>query len=80
MSRIVHRPISVSRWDDDEPLIFLDRDEMHEVRLVLDRWMEMGWWWLGEGERKMLRVWTDRQALFDLELDNQQWYIYKTWD
>ncbi|EJY55267.1 hypothetical protein URH17368_2007 [Alicyclobacillus hesperidum URH17-3-68] len=47
---------------------------------VIDRWFEMGCWWLGEGERKMMRVWTEDGGLMDLEEDAGQWFIYKVWD
>ncbi|WAH40807.1 DUF6504 family protein [Alicyclobacillus fastidiosus] len=80
MSRIVRRPVAVCKWRDEEPEAFVDHDEVHTILEVLDRWMEMGDWWQGEGERKMLRVWTDHNALLELECTRQAWYIYKVWD
>ncbi|WAH35785.1 DUF6504 family protein [Alicyclobacillus dauci] len=80
MSRIVRRPVAVYRWNGDEPQVFSDRDTQHTVVEVLDRWVEMGNWWQGEGERQMIRVWTNLNALLELELEGGQWYIYKAWD
>lgn len=61
-------------------MAFVDHDEVHTILEVLDRWLEMGDWWQGEGERTMLRVWTDRNAMLELECTSQAWYIYKVWD
>jgi len=80
VSRIVRRPIAVSRWCDGEPLAFQDQEVVRVIVDVIDRWFEMGCWWLGEGERKMMRVWTEDGGLMDLEEDAGQWFIYKVWD
>ena len=80
MTRIVSRPIAVKQWRNHEPLSFVDGEETHVILNVLDRWMEMGDWWNGEGERQMIRVWTNQSALFDLECTSGQWFIYKVWD
>lgn len=80
MSRMIHRLIVVHEWYEDEPRCFSNLDERHTVVEVIDRWMEMGNWWQGEGERKMMCVWTDKNALFELEQEGRQWLIYKTWD
>jgi hypothetical protein len=53
---------------------------VHEVREVIDRWLEMGNWWEGEGSRKLLRVLTEENFVFDLEGTGQGWYIYRVWD
>lgn len=80
MTRLVRRPIAVSAWRGEEPARFVDQAEEHAVELVLDRWLEMGDWWSGEGERRMLRVWTSACALLDLEYARGQWYVYRVWD
>lgn len=80
MSRIIHRPIVVHAWNGDEPHAFSNHGERHTIAEIIDRWIEMGNWWQGEGERKMLCVWTDRNALFELQQEERQWFIYKTWD
>ena len=80
MSRLVHRPVEIQHWHDGEPIRFQDGDVVHNVSEVVDRWMEMGNWWEGEGPRTILRVLTDSQFVFDLECVGQQWYIYRIWD
>ncbi|GEO25630.1 hypothetical protein AAC03nite_14150 [Alicyclobacillus acidoterrestris] len=80
MSRIVRQPIAVCRWQADDPVAFVHRGEVHTIVEILDRWVEMGDWWQGEGERKLLCVWTDHNALFELECTKQSWFVYKVWD
>jgi hypothetical protein len=80
MSRLVHRRIEVERWVDDEPHTFSDGGQRHQVAEVLDRWIEMGEWWKGEGVRKLLRVVTSEHGIYDLEYTGDEWFIYKVWD
>jgi hypothetical protein len=80
VSRLVHREVQVQSWRDGEPECFVDGDVVHRVSQVVDRWLEMGNWWDGEGPRTVLRVLTETQFLFDLECVQQRWYIYRIWD
>jgi hypothetical protein len=82
MTRLVHRPIEVERWDRDWPLQFRDGDEVHVVQAVITEWLEMGNWWRGEGERRLVRVLTDHQEIYDLECQRptKRWLIYRVWD
>ncbi len=80
MTRLIHRPIEVRSWRDGEPLSFQDGEDVHQICEVIDRWLEMGNWWEGEGSRKLLRVLTEQNFVFDLEGTGQNWYIYRVWD
>lgn len=81
MTRLVHRPIQVDGKEKGEPKGFQDGEVHHRVQSVIDRWVEVGEWWNGEGRKQMWRVSTDQGALFDLECSpDEQWFIYRVWD
>lgn len=80
MTRIVRRPIEVESWRDGHPHRFRDGASTHIVRDILDRWVEMGEWWNGEGQRTLLRVLTADEDMYDLESDQESWFIYRVWD
>jgi hypothetical protein len=79
MTRIVRRPVAV--WTDNagRPQAFRDGERTHRVRAVIDEWREMGAWWDGETESRMWRVDTD-EGVYDLELLDGQWRLYRIWD
>jgi hypothetical protein len=79
MSRLVRRKVTVTEFSG-EVKRFQDGVNVHEVETKIDGWVEMGEWWTGEGSRKLLRVLTDGQQIFDLEHIDGDWYIYKVWD
>lgn len=80
MSRIVQRPIAITQFVEGEPQTFKDCEDAHRIVSVIDRWIEVGRWWEGEGERRMMCVQTDLNGLFELEWDGRSWFIYKVWD
>lgn len=80
MTRLVHRPIEIQSWQNGEPDCFIDGDAVHKVSEIVDRWVEMGRWWEGEGSRRLLRVLTEQRSLFDIECNQQNWFIYRVWD
>jgi len=50
------------------------------VQAIVDRWTEAGEWWDGEGERTVYRVLSERGSLFELELRDGQWRLYREYD
>ncbi|WP_198854208.1 hypothetical protein [Alicyclobacillus sp. SO9] len=77
---MVRRSIVVENWHNNLPFSFWDGDVLHQVDTYIDSWQEMGNWWDGERNRKMLRVYTNRHQVFDLEGSENNWGIYKIWD
>lgn len=80
MSRLVHRLIEVETLPHGEPVFIRDGPNSYQVSVVLDSWAEMGEWWRGEGLRKVFRVLTEEQGLFDIECVEKKWFLYKVWD
>lgn len=80
MSRLVRRKVTVTKFSGEVPKRFQDGANCHRIEAEIDGWMEMGDWWNGEGSRRLLRVLTDQQQVFDLEQKDGDWYIYKVWD
>lgn len=80
MTRLVKRSIVVETWCENLPFSFWDGEVFHQVDTYIDSWQEVGKWWDGEKNRKMVRVYTNRHQVFDLEGNNHSWGIYKIWD
>lgn len=85
MSRIVDRHISVELNPDHTPRVFRYRT-LHRVKEILDRWVEAGEWWDGDGEKEVFRVATDDGGIFELSrevgkgLAVDEWRLYKIYD
>lgn len=83
MSRIVNRPVQVTRVDDrGRPLSYVDTEGCeHQITDYIDEWREMGDWVRGEGERVMYRVLTN--DMFVVELEHRWdgvWLVYRVFD
>jgi hypothetical protein len=80
MTRIVRRPVMVLLDADGHILGFRDGVRVYRVQAVIDQWREMGAWWNGEPERRVIRVETADHGVYDLEHQGGAWYIYRVWD
>lgn len=80
MSRLVCRPISICTWQDNRPLAYSDKDQIHFITNWIDEWSECGEWWSGCGERLLFRVLTADGTVADLEQTEDQWTLYRLWD
>lgn len=78
-TRIIDRPITVVVGPDGTPRQFSYRGRQR-VQAIVDRWTEAGEWWDGEGERTVYRVLSERGSLFELELRDGQWRLYREYD
>ena len=81
MSRLIQRAVRVRLSPSDEtPIAFEDGQQSHTITQVMDCWRESGEWWNGEAPRQIWRMYTDKQAVFDLEQIDDSWSIYRVWD
>lgn len=77
--RIIDRPIVVTTGADGVPRQFTYRGRQR-VGAVVDRWTEAGEWWDGDRERVIYRILSERGGMFELELRDGQWRLYKEYD
>jgi plastocyanin len=80
MSRLVHRPITVTTDERGDPVTFTDGNQTHHIAHVIDAWWESGEWIKNEPHHHVFRVLTTDNYVYDIELVGDQWFIYRVWD
>jgi hypothetical protein len=81
MARLIERPVDVTTGRGGRPVAFRWNGRYLRVD-VLDRWVEAGRWWEGEGEQIGYRVATPAGGVYELTwrtLD-RRWLLYKAYD
>lgn len=77
--RIIDRPVTVTTDTGGKPQQFTYHGRQR-VKAIIDCWTEAGEWWDGERERLVYRVLSERGGMFELELRNGEWRLYKEYD
>jgi hypothetical protein len=83
MTKTLDEPILVRDTVEGRyPRLFTWREQAFEVMEAGGTWRLMGRWWEGEGERRFVRVLTDRGICFDLcwQETTASWHVHKVYD
>jgi hypothetical protein len=82
MARLIERPVDVTTGRGRAPVAFRWNGRYLRVAEVLDRWVEAGRWWEGEGEQATWRVATTSGGVYELtwRSDERRWFLYKAYD
>lgn len=82
MSRRYDRPIECACDSTGRPTRFRWRGKAYRVTEVLDSWIEVGEWWIGEPETVWFRVQTQDRGLFELYIPSEggTWRLWKVLD
>ncbi|MGE5560393.1 MAG: DUF6504 family protein [Chloroflexota bacterium] len=77
--RIINRPVTVITGPQGAPQQFTYRGRQR-IKAIVDRWTEIGEWWDGEHERLVYRILSERGGMYELELRDGEWRLYKEYD
>lgn len=82
MARLINRPVDVVVGPKGVPHSFRSGGIQHQVREVLESWLETGRWWEQESEVATYRVSTTTGGIYELIWVPRQklWYLYKAYD
>lgn len=50
------------------------------VQTILEHWQDTGRWWAGEPEKTFYRLVCQDGSIHEIFFDQQNWYLYKTYD
>ncbi|HJN19310.1 MAG TPA: DUF6504 family protein [Armatimonadota bacterium] len=77
----MERAISDVEMEAGLPTAFAWQERQYVVREVLDDWEEAGCWWLDEEPRRVYRVLTDNDAIYELHrLPKTGWELHRVYD
>lgn len=67
---------------NNEPSAIRYRNKLLQVETLLEHWQDTGCWWDGESEKAFYRLVLNDQSIREVfyDLDQEEWYLYKTYD
>lgn len=83
MSRLYNAPIASISTVKGAPVSFVFHQQRIAVAEVIDRWVDGGRWWEGEGESDWWRIRSNVGGVYELYRERtgeRRWVLYKAYD
>ena len=75
-------PLQVDCSQTSEPCRIKYKNRPLQVTKLLECWQDTGCWWAGESEKIFYRLVLEDKSIREIyyDLDQREWYLYKTYD